>query len=292
VKSAADLSDVMKALPGLGRLMIGHVFGSSMHHYLLREWLACGGIDPDRDVKLCVIPPPQMTEHMRGGYLDLFCVGEPWNTAAAREGVGMTLLTTTDILPRHPEKVLAVSKRFADQVGGYSGAVMTSLVRAVLRGSLWCAEAAASGGAALADLLARPEYIAQPRDILMASLGIDRDFGASRAQKNARPTEWVARSFAPETSSSTFPNKMHAAWMLREMVRWGHLHPEADIRGIAERCVDTGAYRAAAAALGIECPPAGEEFIAMELRGGRTLRLEDIQTKRDPRTSRTPARVA
>src|SRR6185295_16378695 len=140
VKSAADLGDVMKAFPGLGRLMVGHVFGSSMHHYLLREWLASGGLDPDRDVKLCVIPPPQMTEHMRGGYLDLFCVGEPWNTAAAQEGVGMTLLATTDILPRHPEKVLAVSKRFADQVGGYAGATVTGLVRAVLRGCLWCAE--------------------------------------------------------------------------------------------------------------------------------------------------------
>ena len=75
VNSAADLAVLMKRQPGLGRPVVGHVFGSSMHHYLIREWLASGGLDPDKDTKLCVIPPPQMLPNtMRGGYLDLFSV--------------------------------------------------------------------------------------------------------------------------------------------------------------------------------------------------------------------------
>ena len=293
VQSASDLAGVMKRYPGLGRLMVGHVFGSSMHHYLLREWLAAGGIDPDRDVKLCVIPPQQMCEHMRGGYLDLFCVGEPWNTTAAREGVGVALVATTDILPRHPEKVLAVSRRFADQCGGVAGATLTALVRAVLRGSMWCAEAVERSCDEFAEMLARPEYVAQPREVIASSLGINRDFGASRAQRSARPTAWVARSFAPDINGGTFPNKMHAVWMLREMVRWGHLHPDADVVGIAERCSDTRAYRAAAATLGVACPPEGKDFIPMEMRGGRVLRLEDAAEPRlSGKPSRSPARVA
>ena len=51
---------------------LAHVFGCSMHHYLLRDWLAAGGVDPDRDVRLCVLPPPQMNSHLAGGHLDGF----------------------------------------------------------------------------------------------------------------------------------------------------------------------------------------------------------------------------
>jgi ABC-type nitrate/sulfonate/bicarbonate transport system substrate-binding protein len=286
VTSASDLARVMKEHPGMGRPLVGHVFGSSMHHYLVRAWLDSGGINPDRDVKLCVIPPPQMSEHMRGGYLDLFCVGEPWNTLAEQEGAGVTLVATTDILPRHPEKVLAVSRRFADQVGGIGGHLMTGLVRAVLRGCMWCAEAlAADGGGELAGMLSRPEYLAQPRQILERSLAIGRDFGASRVQKNARPKSWVARSFSPEMNGGTFPNKMHAVWMMQEMIRWEHLHADADVIQIAERCCDARAYRTAATSLGVGCPES--DFVAMELRGGRMLRPEDVRKVR--RTDALPA---
>src|SRR4051812_3398175 len=134
VQSAADLAALIVGQPRVGRLMVGHVFTSSMHHYLVREWLASGGIDPDRDVKLCVIPPVQVTEHMKGGYLDVFCVGEPWNTLATREGHGVAVVATTDILPQHPEKVLAVTKRYAEQ----RPESLVPLIKAVLRGCQWC----------------------------------------------------------------------------------------------------------------------------------------------------------
>jgi ABC-type nitrate/sulfonate/bicarbonate transport system substrate-binding protein len=287
VKSAADLKRVIKENPRLGRPMVGHVFGSSMHHYLIREWLASGGLDPDRDVQLCVIPPPQMTEHMKGGYLDVFCVGEPWNTVATRLGSGVTLLATTDILPRHPEKVLAVSKRFAEGHGGRGGgtSTMTALVRAVLRGCMWCAEMVAGmpgmpDGGPLTDLLARPEYLAQPREVVRESLSLGRDFGVNRIQKNNRPAAWVVRSFSPEMGGGTFPNKMHAVWMMREMIRWGHLHAGADMMAIAEACCDATAYRAAATSLGVGCPDA--DFVPMELRNGRTFRLDDVKLPRGP----------
>ena len=62
---------------------------------------------------------------------------------------------------------------------------------------------------------------------------------------------------------------MHTVWMMREMIRWGHLHAEADVAGIAEHCCDTTAYRAAASGLGVACPES--DFVAMELRGGQML---------------------
>lgn len=285
VQSASDLLTYMRSHPSRGTLMAGHVFASSTHHYLLRSWLASGGIDPDRDVKLCVIPPPQMTEHMRGGYLDVFCVGEPWNTLAARQRAGVMLLATADIIPRHPEKILAVSRRAADRIGGFGGSMMAALVRAILRGCMWCGEShGAQHGRELAGILCRPEYLNQPQELILQSLSLGADMGENRFQKRVRPHGWVPRSFSPEMTGGTFPNKMHAVWLMQEMIRWGHLHPEADIRHIAENCCDTAAYRMAATSVGVGCP--GDDFMPMPLRNGRFVTLGDAHPQPSPHVRR------
>ena len=125
-------------------------------------------------------------------------------------------------------------------------------------------------------MLSRPEYLAQDRSPILASLSINREFGEHKMQKMVRPQGWVVRSFSPEITGGTFPNKMHAVWMMREMIRWGHLHPDADILKIADCCCDAGAYRAAALSLNITCPADGNDFLPMDLRSGRLLRKEDV----------------
>jgi ABC-type nitrate/sulfonate/bicarbonate transport system substrate-binding protein len=83
--------------------VLANVFHCSMHHYLLRESLpAAAAVNPDSDAWLCVIPPPQMAEQVNRRHLDGFCVGEPWNTVAARAGYGTAVAATTDVLPAHP----------------------------------------------------------------------------------------------------------------------------------------------------------------------------------------------
>ena len=58
------------------------VYPFSCHNYELRYWLAACGIDPDRDVRLVVLPPPLLVDALREGQIDGFCVGEPWNSLA------------------------------------------------------------------------------------------------------------------------------------------------------------------------------------------------------------------
>jgi ABC-type nitrate/sulfonate/bicarbonate transport system substrate-binding protein/ABC-type nitrate/sulfonate/bicarbonate transport system ATPase subunit len=82
-------------------LVFAMVGPHSSHNYLLRYWLGCGGIDPDRDIKLVVVPPPQMVNYLGAGMIDGFCVGEPWNTAATEEGIARTQLTTSQIWTTH-----------------------------------------------------------------------------------------------------------------------------------------------------------------------------------------------
>lgn len=88
-------------------LTFGHVFPFSSHYYQLRLWLEAGGVDPDEDLKLAVVPPPFMVETLRKGQLDGFCVGAPWNALAVAAGAGTILHQGTNIVRDCPEKVLA-----------------------------------------------------------------------------------------------------------------------------------------------------------------------------------------
>ena len=81
---------------GASALTLAVVFPFSTHNYLLRDWLARSGIDPDRDVRLTVAPPSRMTELLAGGVVEGFCVTEPWN-AAAGGGLGGRVRTSTAV---------------------------------------------------------------------------------------------------------------------------------------------------------------------------------------------------
>src|SRR5215813_889240 len=67
---------------GTPPLVLASVFPYSVQHYMLRIWLSSGGVDPDRDVRLTVVPPPHTVAHLSGGVIDGYCVGEPWNQQA------------------------------------------------------------------------------------------------------------------------------------------------------------------------------------------------------------------
>lgn len=117
----------------------------SSHLILLRDWLRVAGIDPDRDVRVALLPPPLVGEHMREGLIDGFCAGEPWNSAAALAGEGWIAATSCTLAPRHPEKILLATDTF--RVTDEYRALRAAIVRACK----WCD--APENRAALLDLL-------------------------------------------------------------------------------------------------------------------------------------------
>src|SRR5215471_21524307 len=92
---------------GAEPLTFAMTFPFSTHNYQLRFWMAAGGLDPDEDVRLVVLPPPFMAETLAGGQIDGFCVGAPWNSIAVDRGAGHILHFVSDILVHATEKVLA-----------------------------------------------------------------------------------------------------------------------------------------------------------------------------------------
>src|SRR6185436_15353328 len=95
-------------------LSFAMTFPPGTHAMWTRYYLAAGGLNPDKDVSLITVPPPQMVANMRIGKMDGFCVGEPWNARAILDKVGFTSVTTQEIWKDHPEKVCAFMQAFAE----------------------------------------------------------------------------------------------------------------------------------------------------------------------------------
>ncbi len=136
----------------------------SSHHFLLRKWLRSAGLDPDRDVRIIVLPPPLVAEHMKEGQIDGFCAGEPWNSAAALSGEGWVVATSVSLAPRHPEKVLLARNEVVHrQPEGYA-----ALREAVLEACRFCDQS--ENRRTVADILYESRIFPVSKEILMNSL--------------------------------------------------------------------------------------------------------------------------
>jgi NitT/TauT family transport system ATP-binding protein len=162
--SAAALARLVAARRAAGQepLTIGVVFTFSCHLYQVRRWLAEGGLDPDRDVRFVVIPPPLMVESLSAGLIDLFCAGAPWNRMAEIAGAGHVLHPCAEITPGLMEKVLVLREDRA------ASPWVGPLIRALARAAMWASEA--EHRAILARHLARPDYVGAPASVIAAIL--------------------------------------------------------------------------------------------------------------------------
>jgi nitrate/nitrite transport system substrate-binding protein len=232
---------------GAPPLRLATVFPVSMHSYELRFWLAGAGIDPDRDVRLLVVPPPRMVAELEAGAIDGFCVGEPWNSVAVLRGSGAILLTKHDLWNSAPEKVLGVTRAFAES----EDAAHRALLRALLRAAAWCD--APENRPLIAHLLARHAGIEVPVEALAPCLSGELRVGPGPATRSL-PEFHTFDRFA-----ATFPWRSHAAWMLVQMLRWGHVEKPLDVRAATEAVYWTELHREVAAELGIPRPDGDEK---------------------------------
>ena len=213
------------------QLVLAIVFPFSCHAYLLRYWLAMAGIDPDRDVKIVVLPPSQMVDHLRMGHIDGFCVGEPWNSVAALTGVGHCIVSGYDIWQNSPEKVLGVTQDWAQQ----HPQTLSGLMRALYRAGQYV-EANLSESV---TLLTEGHYIDLPAELLNVSLSGRLPGGLTGAPIPAYHFHTFSRHQA------NFPWRSHAQFLLGQMIRWGQLPNDGNLQPLVAQCYRTDLYRAA-----------------------------------------------
>lgn len=153
VRTMSDLREDALRRRGENKLMFGIVFPHSMHHVLLRQWLQAARLDPERDVRIAVVPPAQMFRNLVAGTLDGYCVGDPWNTLAVQEGQGWCPAWSATQAPGHVEKVLMMRDGFVDR----HAEVTAQIVAAVAEAAAWCDQP--ENRADLARVLALPRYL-------------------------------------------------------------------------------------------------------------------------------------
>ena len=126
VRDARTLHKLLRSSSGR-MLTLGVVSRFSSHAFLMRQWLATGGIiDGDR-VRIVVLPPTQMASNLAAGVIDGFCAGEPWNSVAVHSGAGWIVATSEQLAPNHPEKVLLMSERFVEEHQVQAAAIVAAL---------------------------------------------------------------------------------------------------------------------------------------------------------------------
>lgn len=160
----AALREAVRRRQGERRLTFGVVFAWSSHHVLLRDWLRALRIDPDRDVRIVVVPPAQMCRNLVAGTLDGYCSGEPWNSLAVHENAGEIVGWSAALDRGHPEKVLMVRADFAQKREREHAAI----VRALHEAATWCDEP--QHRSQLAELLALRENLDLPAAAIAPAL--------------------------------------------------------------------------------------------------------------------------
>jgi NitT/TauT family transport system ATP-binding protein len=225
------------------RLRFGVVHPYSGHNYELRYWLSASGIDPDREIEVVILPPPDMGDALKEGVIDGYCAGEPWNTFGVLERGAHLATVKAAIWKSSPEKVLGVNGRWADS----HPEALAALLNALYKASLWCADRA--NHEELAALLAKPAYIDRPAEWLLPALTGVLSIGGNE-------THAVKDFFVPNAKAATFPWKSHALWFYTQMVRWGQVAHSKPHRQVAANTFRPDIYREALKTLGVAMPSA------------------------------------
>jgi ABC-type nitrate/sulfonate/bicarbonate transport system substrate-binding protein len=230
--SARALKQVIRTREERGAepLTFGMTFPFSTHNYQLRYWMAEGGIDPDRDLRLIVLPPPFMVENLAKGQVDGFCVGAPWNAVAADAGVGVILHPGCAIFNPAPEKALA----FRAQVAQGEPALAKGLIRACLKAAEFLEDS--DNRDEVTALLARPDRVGVDAHAIRRTLD-----GHVGMRADAVNKDYLI--FGDQASGR--PDPYQAAWLYAQMRRWRQARACDDWPRIAESVFDPALFDAA-----------------------------------------------
>jgi ABC-type nitrate/sulfonate/bicarbonate transport system substrate-binding protein len=233
-EAGGDLADPLKSAQALARLVakrrtrgqepltFGMTFPYSTHNYHLRFWMAAGGVDPDEDVRLVVLPPPYMVDSLANKHVDGFCVGAPWNSVAVDLGVGHILHFVSDILALAGEKVLAVRSTWA----GENADTLARLLRAHARAANFIEDPAQRDE--VCALLAAPNRVGTAAEVIRRCLDGRMKISPDGTMRTSERYLRIGRGGAAR------PNLVHAAWLYAQMVRWRQAPLSPDLLAAAK----------------------------------------------------------
>jgi nitrate/nitrite transport system substrate-binding protein len=218
-------------------LTFAMTFPPGTHAMWIRYWLGAGGINPDKDVALIVVPPAQMVANMKVGKMDGFCVGEPWNARTIADGIGFTATNTQDIWKDHPEKVCAFTAEFADK----NPKTVKAVLKALQEASVWLDDM--KNRPEQAEIVSKATYINCPPASILPRMQGHYDFGDGRKKDDPNYMIFSSRN-------CNFPQPKYATWFLTQYRRWGMLAAAPDYKKVASEVMRHDLYTEAMKEMG------------------------------------------
>jgi nitrate/nitrite transport system substrate-binding protein len=248
-KDASPLKQAFERKKAAGKeLTAAMTFPGGTHDLWIRYWLAAGGIDPDSDIKVIVVPPPQMVANMKVGTMDCFCVGEPWNEQLVNQNIGYTALTTGELWFKHPEKILGMRADFVDA----NPKATQAILMAVMEAQMWADKM--ENRQELAEIVGKRQWFNVPVNDINKRLKGDINYGNGR---EAKGTELYMK-FWGEGGTVSHPWKSHDTWFVTENIRWGKFDTATDIKALVDKTNRSDLWREAAKTLGVANAVSGD----------------------------------
>jgi len=191
-------------------------FDYSMHNYLLRYYVAEHGLDPDRDIQIRVVPPPEMVANLRADNIDGFLAPDPVNQRAVYDGVGFIHTLSKDIWDGHPCCAFAASKAFVMETPN----TYQALLKAIIDAAAFARKP--ENRKQIAEAIAPANYLNQPVTVVEQVLTGTFADGLGNVRKVPDRID-----FDP------FPWHSFAVWILTQMKRWGQIKGDVDYQKVA-----------------------------------------------------------
>ena len=191
-------------------------FDYSMHNYLLRYYVAEHGLDPDRDIQIRAVPPPEMVANLRADNIDGFLAPDPVNQRAVYDGVGFIHVLSKEIWDGHPCCAFAASKEFVTTMPN----TYQALLKAIIDATAYARKA--ENRKEIAAAIAPANYLNQPVTVVEQVLTGTFADGLGNVRKVPDRID-----FDP------FPWHSFAVWILTQMKRWGQLKGDVDYQKVA-----------------------------------------------------------
>lgn len=193
-------------------------FDYSMHNYLLRYYLAEHGIDPDADIQIRSVPPPEMVANLRADNIDGFLAPDNICQRAIYDGVGFMHILSKEIWDGHPCCSFAASREFITNAPNSFAA----LTRAIVDATAYASKA--ENRKSIAEAIAPAAYLNAPPVVLEQVLTGTYADGLGGIKTDPKRVD-----FDP------FPWQSFAVWMMTQMKRWGQIKGDVDYKGVAEQ---------------------------------------------------------
>ena len=193
-------------------------FEFSMHNFLLRYYVAEHGLNPDTDIQIRVVPPPEMVANLRAGNIDGYLGPDPFNQRAVYEEIGFLHLLTRDLWNGHPCCAFGTSTAFIQQ----NPNTFAALYRSVLTAAAMARQP--ENRELIAKVIAPAQYLNQPETVLTQVLTGRFADGLGKIQ-----------SVPDRADFDPIPWQSMAVWMLTQMQRWGYVKGDVNYQQIAEK---------------------------------------------------------